>query len=212
MNRSKITSVAMFAVLVGFCAVGRLVEHPWNCTPTASVALFGAFWFRRRLVAALIPWVGLAASDLLIGSYDARVMAAVYASAALPVLARGLLGGRWLGARVVGCAIGSSIAFFLITNLAVWWAGTGVSYPHTPAGLVACYVAAAPFFQWTLAGDLFWSLILFGTYALATRRRGSMTDGLRLRRMSPDPVPVRREGAHGRRVNERDSGKLPPPV
>jgi hypothetical protein len=34
-------------------------------------------------------------------------------------------------------------------------------------GLFACYVAALPFLRNTLAGDLFWSAALFGSYALA---------------------------------------------
>jgi hypothetical protein len=40
-------------------------------------------------------------------------------------------------------------------------------YPLTAGGLVACYVAAIPFFQNTLAGDLFYSGLLFGGFALA---------------------------------------------
>jgi hypothetical protein len=32
---------------------------------------------------------------------------------------------------------------------------------------VACYTAAVPFFQNTVAGDLFYSVLLFGGFALA---------------------------------------------
>jgi hypothetical protein len=37
------------------------------------------------------------------------------------------------------------------------------------AGLEACYVAAIPFFQNTLAGDLFYASLLFGGFAVAER-------------------------------------------
>jgi hypothetical protein len=37
--------------------------------------------------------------------------------------------------------------------------------------LVACYVAAIPFYGRTLAADLFYSAALFGAYALLSRRR-----------------------------------------
>jgi hypothetical protein len=38
------------------------------------------------------------------------------------------------------------------------------------AGLSACYVAALPFFGRTLLADLFYSGVLFGAYALVSRR------------------------------------------
>jgi hypothetical protein len=40
-------------------------------------------------------------------------------------------------------------------------------YPQTGSGLVACYVAAIPFFQNTVAGDLFYAALLFGGFRLA---------------------------------------------
>ena len=43
-------------------------------------------------------------------------------------------------------------------------------YPPTATGLAACYVAAIPFFQNTLAGDLAFSALLFGGFALLERR------------------------------------------
>jgi hypothetical protein len=56
----------------------------------------------------------------------------------------------------------------MITNFGVWvLLGT---YPQTPAGLVACYVAAIPYFQNTILSDLLYSLLLFGSFALAEHR------------------------------------------
>jgi hypothetical protein len=55
--------------------------------------------------------------------------------------------------------------FFAITNFGMWlFSGF---YPLTGAGLVACFVAAIPFFQNTVAGDLFYAALLFGGFALA---------------------------------------------
>jgi hypothetical protein len=42
-------------------------------------------------------------------------------------------------------------------------------YPLTAAGLAACFVAAVPFFQNSLAGDLVFSALLFGGWAIAER-------------------------------------------
>ena len=69
--------------------------------------------------------------------------------------------------RVGAAAIVSSVLFFAITNFGVWlFSGF---YPRTLAGLEACYVAAIPFFQNTIAGDLFFSGLLFGGFALVER-------------------------------------------
>jgi hypothetical protein len=40
-------------------------------------------------------------------------------------------------------------------------------YPHTLTALGACYVAAIPFFQNTVAGDLFYTVLLFGGFHIA---------------------------------------------
>lgn len=62
----------------------------------------------------------------------------------------------------------SSVLFFVVTNFGVW-AFDGL-YPRTLEGLVVCYVAAIPFFANTLAGTLFYALLLFGGFALAERK------------------------------------------
>ena len=69
---------------------------------------------------------------------------------------------------VAAGSVASSVLFFIVTNFGTW--ATGELYPPTLAGLTACYVAAIPFFQNTLAGDLFFSALLFGGFALLERR------------------------------------------
>jgi hypothetical protein len=46
------------------------------------------------------------------------------------------------------------------------WLSSGF-YPHTLAGLETCFVAAIPFFQNTVAGDLFYATLLFGGFKVA---------------------------------------------
>lgn len=69
---------------------------------------------------------------------------------------------------MAGTVLVGSILFFLVTNLAVWAMTT--MYPKTWEGMVACYVAAIPFFHWTLLGDACYATILFGGFALAEWR------------------------------------------
>jgi hypothetical protein len=81
--------------------------------------------------------------------------------------------GLWLQRHrspiwIAGAALASSVLFFITTNLGVW-AFEGM-YPKTAEGLIACYTAALPFFRNTLEGDLFYTLVLFGSFALLERR------------------------------------------
>jgi hypothetical protein len=68
---------------------------------------------------------------------------------------------------IVAGALGSSLSFFMITNFMVWAAGR--IYPNTLAGLAACFTAAIPFYQNQIAGDAFYTLAIFGGYALLKR-------------------------------------------
>jgi hypothetical protein len=94
-------------------------------------------------------------------------MELVYLSFALTVLIGWAIARRKSPLAIGGAAVASSVLFFVLTNLGVWlFSGM---YPRTAEGLVACYAAAVPFFQNTLAGDLFFSALLFGGFALAER-------------------------------------------
>jgi hypothetical protein len=56
--------------------------------------------------------------------------------------------------------VGATFSFFVITNFAVW--AMGVLYPKTLEGLMACYIAAIPFYGNTLASTALFSAIFFG--------------------------------------------------
>jgi hypothetical protein len=161
----------LFVLLVALDAVERLTVHPPNFTPLAATALFASFLFDSVLLAALVPIAALAASDFFLGAYDWRVMSVVYLSLAFPVLLRGYLRSRLSPIRVGSSALLSSVVFFLTTNFAVW-AFAGM-YTGDAKGLLQCYVAAVPFFKNTIAGDLVWSGVFFGSYALVKRLVGA---------------------------------------
>ena len=75
-----------------------------------------------------------------------------------------VIGHRKSVMRVGAAALGSSVLFFVVTNFTVWAAGT--MYPKTIDGLLLCYTAAIPFFHNSLAGNVFYATILFGSYEL----------------------------------------------
>ena len=68
-----------------------------------------------------------------------------------------------------GAAVLGATQFYLLTNFAVWLGGDGATYPKTVAGLLQCYVAGLPFYRNMLLGNLLYSGLFFGLYALALR-------------------------------------------
>lgn len=141
--------------------LGRLWQPAYGVSPLIGIGLCAGALFGNRLLAASVPAVALAVSNLALpggGAYGSWTMAAViYAAFIWPVCLGGLVRRhRILG--VIGGALAGSLGFYLSTNLVHWWLTT--DYPHTAAGLVECYVAALPFYRWTPVGDLVWSLVL----------------------------------------------------
>jgi len=145
-------------------AASRLVKHPPNFTPVAAMALFGGWYFNKKYLVA-VPLIAMLLSDAFIGFYDWRLTAVVYAGIALTFFIGWLLKKNANWRKVIVGSLAGSVIFFIITNFAVWalyqW------YPHTWAGLLNCYVQALPFFKNSLAGDLFYSVVLFGAYELS---------------------------------------------
>jgi hypothetical protein len=157
------TRLAVLLSAILAAAALRLVPHPPNFSPIDTMALFSGAYLGRRRIAFVAPLAALLLSDLVLGFYAG--MTTVYATVALIVVIGWWLSSRRTPLRVAGAAIASSVTFFVITNFAMWlFSGY---YPATYAGLVACYTAAIPFFQNTVAGDLFYAVLLFGGFRIA---------------------------------------------
>ena len=152
-------------VLIVLAAALRIAPHPWNFAPVGAMALFAGALLRDRRLAFLFPLLALFAGDLFVGFH--KLMFIVYASFLVNVVIGLWLRDRRTIARISLATLLGAIQFFLVTNFAVWQFLSG--FPHTASGLLACYIAGIPFFWNTLAGDAFYSTLLFGGYALAER-------------------------------------------
>lgn len=182
MKRQNLVEGVLFVLLVLVGAQVRIwLQDLPNFAPVAAVALFAGYYFRSWLLALCLPLSIMAISDLSIGGYDWRMMAVVYGMLALPVTFRPLLrrhlsldqGGLRAASLAVmgliGCSLASSVLFFLITNFGSWlWFNM---YEHSVSGLLQCYTLAIPFFRYTLCGDLFFAVVLFGGHAVAAQLR-----------------------------------------
>ena len=104
-------------------------------------------------------------SDVILGWHV--TVPFVYGSFALTVLIGRKMRNRVDAVSVLGGALTGSILFFILTNFGYWLFQS--TFPKTLAGLSACYIAAIPFFQNTLIGDVFFTAALFGGVHLAVR-------------------------------------------
>ncbi len=152
--------------MIMLAAATRLLPHPPNFTAVLAVAMFAGALYARPYSALLVPWLAMAASDLVLGWH--ATLWAVYLAVALSVGC-----GRWMLERfhtsgLLVAGISSSALFFITTNFAVW--AHGELYPPTVAGLLACYIAAIPFFHHTLLSTLLYGAGLLTVVRYASNR------------------------------------------
>lgn len=169
MNKANWRPAALSLTVLG--AAARLMPHPPNFAPVGATSLFAGARL-PRWQAYLVPLALMAITDPILAAFYGvrpftRAQIFIYASFMIAV---------WLGrrlrntesiSRIAAVTILSSIQFFLITNFGTWL--TSSFYSHTSAGLAACYLAAIPFFGWTVASDVLYTAVLFGLYAWLSR-------------------------------------------
>jgi len=152
--------LALVAFLIGFDVIARVLPHAPGVWPVAASALFAGRVLRWPLLALIVPVGAVSLSNLMLPGDHFAVLATVVVALWVPALL-GMLARRWSGiAPTAAAMIASSLVFFALTNLAVW-AFDGL-YPMTLQGLAECYIAALPFLDRTVFGDLAWAGALFG--------------------------------------------------
>jgi hypothetical protein len=153
---------------IGMVVLGagaRLVPHPWNFTPLMAIGLFAGSHARKVSTGVLATLFALALSDAVMGFYPGFWW--VYGAALIPVLIGRLIRTRSGAGAIAAAALASSLSFFLITNFMVWAADR--LYPLTLGGLSECYLAGIPFYRNQVLGDAFYTVAIFGGYAVLNR-------------------------------------------
>lgn len=175
MNRYN-PGVYAVVLLILAAAFSRLIPHWPNFTAVAAIALFGGAKFSNRIIAFAIPLAALFMTDLLIGFHN--TMIPVYIAFSMTVLLGMAIRKKQSFGNVAAMAVTASIMFFLITNFGAWMAMP--FYSKDVTGLIQAYTAGLAFFHDgsmgvspfinTLIGNLFYTSILFGVFALAKQK------------------------------------------
>jgi len=158
MKTKSITLIFIVFALAAF----RLLPHLPNVSPIAAMALFGGAYFADKRMALIIPFVALLLTDFILGLHNTMLF--VYAGFALTVATGLWLQSRVTFANVLLAALFSSLMFYVLTNFGAWLL-SGL-YAPTLQGLMQAYVAAIPFFQHSLLGNLVFTAVIFGAYEL----------------------------------------------
>lgn len=163
--KSENNRVAAIALALVACAVlGRIMPHPMNATPLAATALLAGMLLPRNF-AVVVPLSAMIISDAIIGFH--QLIGLTWGCFALTTLITSKVQRKPSLRFVVVGSLSASVLFFVVTNLGVWLQGR--MYAMTFDGLMQCYYNALPFFRNNVVGDLVYSGMLFGVYALVTQ-------------------------------------------
>ena len=166
-------------ILILLAAFSRVIPHMPNFSPLGAIAIFGAAYFHKKWQAFFIPIAATWLSDLYLNNviyakyhpdftwfYSGFYW--IYGTYLLIALAGILIVRKVTIGRVIAASLTSTVLFFIITNF-ICWPGSKM-YTQDISGLVTCYAAGLPFIKGTLLGDLFYSAVLFGGFALAQKK------------------------------------------
>jgi hypothetical protein len=170
---------SLVVIMILLAAFSRIIPHMPNFSPLGAIGLFGAAHFQKKWQAFLIPIAATWLSDLFINNVMYRQYYPVftwfyegfywmYGTYLLIVLAGIFILRKVTTARVIAASLTSTTIFFLVTNFICWPGDSG--YTQDFKGLMTCYAAGLPFLKGTFLGDLFYSGILFGSFALAQKQ------------------------------------------
>lgn len=162
----------VLTVMVLAAVASRLIPHPPNFTPIIALALFSGAYFENKKIALAIPLAAMVISDLglaMLNGYAflSSMRLVIYSCFALITAMGFLLRNNVKVSNVIAGSVVGSVAFFIISNFAVWLGSDGILYTLDLTGLIACYVAAIPFFNNTIFSALIYSALLFGSFEAA---------------------------------------------
>jgi len=152
MDRHNLQLVIWAVGVTLLLGLSRIIPHPPNFTPILAVAVFIPFLTNSWKTAVPITLGAMFIGDLYWGlhSYMAWTYAAVVLSSMLA-----------LNVKLFTSSILAPVLFFIVTNFGVWTSGY---YGYTIEGLIACYIAAIPFFHMTLLGTLIYTGAFFAIH------------------------------------------------
>lgn len=179
MKLTKSIALSLLLMIV-VAAVYRVIPgRPYGFAPQIAIALFGGAFFRNRLLAFVLPLLSMFLSDALYqllysqglspipGFYSGQIWNyLVFASVVLV----GFFIRRVNVKNVLLGSLAGATWFFIVSNFLVWITGSGLTTEVSAASFVSTYVAAIPFYGWSVLATVLFSSLLFGLHYRLLRR------------------------------------------
>lgn len=180
--KSNYTNILLAGGLILMAVVARIVNYEmaiYNMAPVAALGLFSGSVVNNKKMAYLLPLLAMFISDAYIefftpmkGFYDISQFFVYGAMAIITFMGTTMKNHKAL--RIAGYSIAGSAIFFILSNFGTFLTGYwGLDFN----GFVTTYLMALPFYTKegsafffnTFIGDLVFSGLLFGAYALLKR-------------------------------------------
>lgn len=179
MMKNNRTNILLAAGLILLAVVVRIVNyelHIYNLAPVAALGLFSGSILKNKRIAYLLPLLAMFVSDAYIqlftpmqGFYDISQFFVYGAMAIITFMGTTMKNNNAI--RVAGYSIAGSAIFFVLSNFGTYLTGL---WGYGFEGLTTTYLMALPFytkegtsfFANTFIGDLVFSGLLFGAYAV----------------------------------------------
>lgn len=168
-------------LIIFTAALLRLLPHLPNFTPIGAMAIFGGAYLSKKysvpvLIATLLlsDYLLLYVNPFLPNWFNFKTLYPptalihsttlfVYGSFLTNVFIGWLITKFKSAPTIIGGSLAASSQFFLVTNFGVWAMG---AYSRGIDGLLESYIMGLPFFKYTVAGDLFYTILFFGGYEI----------------------------------------------
>ena len=167
-NQPNSNSFLIACILIIVAAISRLIPHPFNFTAIGAIALFSGVTLKDKRFAYLLPFTAMILTDIYLGFHFSILP--VYGCFAIAVALGTTIKNQPRILPLAGLSLLSSILFFLVTNLPIWYSDMSL-YPITWAGTLQSYTMALPFFGNQVIGDLMYSTVFFGVYHAVQKSR-----------------------------------------
>lgn len=180
MNSKK--SLILAGIFIMFGALSRLLITIPNVSVLESLALFGGSYFMLKRFAFIIPLAAYLFSDFIINNTIARVWypeveGLVFFAPHMKYTIVGILlivvFGKFILKKVnllngIFGVVGATLIFWLVSNFGSFLSSP--MYTKDFAGFASCYALALPFLARSLAGNVFFAALLFGSFEYLLRQ------------------------------------------
>lgn len=165
MNKVFSPRVIFVLCAIAVAALTRILPHPSNFTAVGAMALFAGATMSNRWLSLIMPMMALFITDIFLGFHN--TMWAVYGAMGLTTMIGWVIRDRQNAITITGASVLSVLLFFLITNSAMWVVGFFVTdgfYSQDATGLTNSILSGIPFLQNSIAGQLVYTAVLFGSF------------------------------------------------